>query len=195
MQYAIWRRTDRDTEDRRLCLSESRRNPTYRSGDAQRMRLCPRTKERNFRHRILMSGAVKPRRFRAPVCYFPWVRSHLCGIWNMSHVTFDSNWWTNKLSNIGIIRRDLCATARIIWDFISRHLMHMDLFGLFKQKVSLRSQCIVTCRDLFHWPPKDETPCLGDQPSDFPGSVRVPRRFVQHLSIDRSTIFACVTRK
>jgi hypothetical protein len=55
-------------------------NPTDRSGDVQRIRLCPKTKEPLFHRRILKSRAVEPPKFRELVCHFPWVRSHLCGI-------------------------------------------------------------------------------------------------------------------
>jgi hypothetical protein len=40
---------------------------------------------------------------------------------------FDSNWRMNNFFNIIMTRRDLDATDRILWDFISGHLMHLRL--------------------------------------------------------------------
>jgi hypothetical protein len=93
-----------------------------------------------FRRRILKSRAVKRPNFREPVGHLPWVRSHICGIWNILQGTFDSNWWIKNMSNIEIICRDLCATDGLSWDFISGHLMHLHLLVRWQCKIFIDSQ-------------------------------------------------------
>jgi hypothetical protein len=87
-------------------------NPTYHFRDAQRMRLCPRMKEQHFslsHFEVWYSRTAELQGVRRPFSV-----GSVSLVWNMKHIKFDSNWRMKRLSNVGMIRRGLCATDRII---------------------------------------------------------------------------------
>jgi hypothetical protein len=77
--------------------------------------------------------------------HLPFLVDLVSFIYDIEYTESDSNWQINNLSNIIMIRRYLDATERILWDFISGHLMHPHLIV----PLDPRSVLIVTIKT---WP-------------------------------------------
>jgi hypothetical protein len=101
------------------------RNPTYRSRDAHKMRIGTITKQQHFSASLFEISRSQTAKLHG--ARLPFSIGSVSLMWNMKHSTFDSNRRMKKLFNIGMIRRDLCATDRMFGDFISVHLTHVHL--------------------------------------------------------------------
>jgi hypothetical protein len=87
------------------------RNPTCRSRDAHRMRICPITKEQHFSLSHFAVSRRQTAKFHGAHLLFP--LGSVSFLWNVTHVKFDSHSQIKKLFNTALIHRDLCATDRM----------------------------------------------------------------------------------
>jgi hypothetical protein len=69
--------------------------------------------------------------------HLPFLVDLVSFICNIEYTEPDSNWWINNLSNRGMMRRDLNATGRILWDLISGHWIHLHLVYIYRNNQNM----------------------------------------------------------
>jgi hypothetical protein len=93
---------------------------------------CHSVRERNnniFLRRILKSRATKRPNFKEQICHFSCILYHLSAILSIMNLILTDE---SIFIEYNRARRDLNGTDRIVWDFISGHLMPHHLVYIYR---------------------------------------------------------------